>query len=184
MRATPNHARINDSTVSEAYQVLGYNQQLVEFADSKAGNLILINSLFIAAAQAMPTEGVFLKILQVLFVLCSALAVLLCLSVIMSKGSRNRNLLGLDDCLPRPVETGRSDFVFFADILKRGDGRQYAQEFVTTSSAGHIETILARTYIVAEIAARKFRTYGPAQTLTSFSALVWVVANILSVLRF
>ncbi|MGE0488366.1 MAG: hypothetical protein AB7S38_04050 [Vulcanimicrobiota bacterium] len=168
------------SSVSEAYEVLGYNQQLVEFADSKAGNLILINSLFIAAAQAMP-PGSFLKLLQVGSVLCSAVAVLLCLNVIMSKGGGWLKGLGLDDCLPRPCQ--EADFVFFGDILQRRDAREYAAAFAAASPATHLQTILARTYVVAEIAARKFRSYGPAQTLTTFSAVIWVMANALSVMR-
>ncbi|MCA9793375.1 MAG: hypothetical protein KC910_16310 [Candidatus Eremiobacteraeota bacterium] len=167
-------------SVSDAYEVLGYNQQLVEFADSKAGNLILINSLFIAAAQAMPASGSLLKLLQVGSVLASAVAVLLCLNVIMSKGGGLLKGLGLDDCLPHQPQ--EADFVFFADILRRRDAREYAAAFAAASPATHLQTVLSRTYVVAEIAARKFRSYGPAQTLTTFSAVIWVVANALSVL--
>ena len=42
---------------SELMGLLNYNQGLVEFADSKAGSLILLNSLLIAAVAALPAPS-------------------------------------------------------------------------------------------------------------------------------
>ena len=39
--------------IDSAFEILNYNQQLVQFADSKAGNLIVINSLFIFLVEPM-----------------------------------------------------------------------------------------------------------------------------------
>lgn len=166
--------------IDEAHAILAYNQQLVEFADSKAGNLILINSLFIAAAQAMPASGI-LKAFQAGFIFCSAIAVLISLSVIMSRNSSG--LMSLDDNLPKKKKTKKRppDFVFFIDILSRKDAEKYIEDYESSSESVRYRGILARAYVVAEIAARKFRTFAPAQTITALSAGLWLVANLISV---
>lgn len=175
-----NEARICPDTLNEAYHVLNYNQQLVQFADSKAANLILINSLFIAAAQALGSATGFHKLLQAGYILFAAAAVLLCLNVIMTRaGGGVINSLGLDDCLPKS-RPNTPDFVFFADMLERKSGPAYSSEFVNAPVSRHIEGVLQRAYVVAGIAQRKFRTYGPAQMLTALAAAVWVLANLIA----
>ena len=158
--------------LSDAYQVLNFNQQLVQFADSKAGNLIVINSLFIAAAQASNLgAGVtgLPRYLGLAYVICSSLAVLFCLSTVMSRV----------EVPPSP----RKDLIFFGDILTRKQPARYSQDFQATAPAVHLDDVLRRTYVLATIAARKFDSYSTAQTLTAISGVAWVAANALSLLR-
>ncbi|MBI3925618.1 MAG: hypothetical protein HY319_08770 [Armatimonadetes bacterium] len=154
---------------ADAYHALDYNQQLVQFADSKAGTLIVINSLFIAAAGAVGAQSDLGRLLQAGFVIGSAVAVLYCLSVVMTRGTT-------------PIE-GKPDLIFFADILKRQRASAYSYEFRTTSRSAHMDAILRRTFVVAEIAQRKFASYTTAQTLTAGSAALWLASNVLNLLR-
>lgn len=148
------------STLDSAFEVLNYNQQLIQFADSKAGNLIVINSLFIAAAQAGHSGLLPIKLLQVLLVLTAGTALLLCLSVIMSRAY-----------LP---SMPRRDCIFFADIAKRRNMNEFVREFTASSGQMHLEDSLRRTYVLALIASRKFSIYGWAQLLTAGAALLWL----------
>ncbi len=151
----------------EASEVLNYNQQLVQFADSKAGTLILINSLFVAAMGAGSPSGANLEVLRVLTVLASALAVVLCLVVVMSR--------------QEDPPQARADLVFFADILKRPNAGHYASEFVRTPADVHVDDLLHRTYVLARIAQRKFQAYGWAQRATALSGSMWLLVHLVQV---
>ncbi len=156
--------------ISEAFHALEYNQQLVQFADSKAGNLIVINSLFIAAAGVTGSEegGWGFDILQFSLILASALAVLICLGVIMTRG--------------RADELEEADFYFFVDILKRPNPKIYSYEFRSTCVQEHMDGVLHRAYVVAQIAAGKFARFKVAQLFTLLGAAIWLLDNLLSVL--
>ncbi len=149
----------------EACEVLNYNQQLIQFADSKAGTLILINSLFVAAMGAGSAAASSLDILRVLTVLVSAMAVVLCLVVVMSR--------------QEDQPQSRADLVFFADILKRPNAGHYASEFVRTPSEVFVDDLLHRTYVLARIAQRKFQAYGWAQRATALSGSLWLLVHLM-----
>ncbi len=152
-----------------AFEVLSYNQQLIQFADAKAGNLIVINSLFIAAAQAThSSHPLLLKFLQVPLVLAAGLALLLCLLVIMNRAG-----------LPKMP---RKDCIFFGDIAQRKNMNQFVADFNASSEEQHLEDSLRRTYVLALIASQKFSIYSWAQLLTAGAALLWLSHSALSVI--
>lgn len=152
-----------------AFEVLHYNQQLIQFADAKAGNLIVINSLFIAAAQAThSSHSLLLKLLQVPLVLAAGLALLLCLLVIMNRAG-----------LPKMP---RKDCIFFGDIAQRKNMNQFLADFTSCSDEQHLEDSLRRTYVLALIANQKFSIYGWAQLLTAGAAFLWLSHSALSVI--
>lgn len=155
--------------ISGAYEILNYNQQLIQFADSKAGNLILINSLFIAAAQSGTNSPLWVRALEMLLVSIAGLALLLCLSVIMSRTSG----------LPKMP---RKDCIFFADITEKRKMDQYVRDFVAGSEQTLLQDVLRRVYVLALIARHKFSTYLWAQRLTAVAALVWLSHSGLRVL--
>lgn len=157
-------------SASPAFEILSYNQQLIQFADSKAGNLIVINSLFVAAAQASHSTSypLLMKLVQVPLVLAAGLALALCLLVIMNRAG-----------LPK---TPRKDCIFFGDIAQRKNMNQFVQDFTNCPEQQHLEDTLRRTYILALIANRKFSIYGWAQMLTACAALIWLAHSALSVL--
>lgn len=155
-------------SIESAFEILNYNQQLIQFADSKAGNLIVINSLFIAAAQAAhPSHPLLLKLFQVPLVFAAGAALLLCLLVIMNRTG-----------LPRMP---RKDCIFFGDIAQRKNMNQFVSDFSATNQQQHLEDSLRRTYILALIANRKFSLYNWAQGLTGAAALIWLLHSALSV---
>ncbi|MFN8609974.1 MAG: DUF5706 domain-containing protein [Vulcanimicrobiota bacterium] len=155
------------ATIGSAFEVLNYNQQLIQFADSKAGNLIVINSLFIAAAQAAhPGHPLLLKLFQVPLVFTAGSALLLCLLVIMNRAG-----------LPKMP---RKDCIFFGDIAQRRNMNQFVSEFSSAGEQQHLEDSLRRTYILALIASRKFSLYAWAQGLTACAALLWLAHSALS----
>lgn len=149
------------SQVDSAFEILNYNQQLIQFADSKAGNLIVINSLFIAASQAgSNSPALALKLLQLLLVFTAGGALLLCLCVIMSQAN-----------LPTMP---RKDCIFFGDIAQRKNMNQFVRDFTACSGQIHLEDSLRRTYVLALIASRKFSIYAWAQLLTAGAAFLWL----------
>ena len=152
--------------LTDAYHALNYNQQLIQFADSKAGNLIVINSLFVAAAQAQSHASQLAKWSQSIYVSLAAVAVLFCLAVISSKGKY-------------VSDKGRPDILFFGDILKRSSADSYRNDLTTLDSDDLISDTTNRTYQLAQIAARKFRLYHYAQNLTSLAACAWVLSSLL-----
>lgn len=152
--------------LSDAYQALNYNQQLIQFADSKAGNLIVINSLFVAAAQSQSHLSQLATWSQSVYVSLAAVAVLFCLAVISSKGKYSS-------------EQGRPDTLFFGDILKRSNASSYRNDLASLDSDALISATTKRTYQLAQIAARKFRLYQYAQNLTSLAACAWVLSSLL-----
>lgn len=157
------------SLVDSAFEILNYNQQLIQFADSKAGNLIVINSLFIAAAQSgAASGGLALKLLQMMLVLTAGGALLLCLAVIMSRAY-----------LPRMP---RKDCIFFGDIAQRRNMNHFVRDFTASSGQTHLEDSLRRTYVLALIASRKFSIYGWAQWLTAGAAFLWLTHSLLHLL--
>lgn len=156
------------ASVDSAFEILNYNQQLIQFADSKAGNLIVINSLFIAAAQAShATSLLFFKFLQLSLVFVAGGALFLCLLVIMNRSG-----------LPK---TPRKDCIFFGDIAQRRNMNQFVTDFTAADQRQHLEDSLRRTYILALIASRKFSLYNWAQGLTAVAAFIWLAHSCFSI---
>ncbi|MEW6283623.1 MAG: Pycsar system effector family protein [Candidatus Eremiobacterota bacterium] len=165
-RAHIQAATENRDLAEEAFHILHYNQELVQFADNKAGTLIVINSLFIAAVQALRTENSMLSAVGSAAVVLGALAIFFCFSVVTTRFEAPLN--------------PRNDLIFFADITKRSSPEQYAAEFFSTQGAVCVEDTLRRAYVVASIAQRKFAAYGTAQFMTGLAGAVWVLANVLN----
>jgi hypothetical protein len=158
------------ASVQEAFQLLSYNQQLIQLADSKAGNLIVINSLFIAAMQSQgaQTGWGLAHLVQTAYVLISCLAVLACLRAISTRAHAS--------------SSDRKDFIFFKDILSRGNAGRYIRDFRAASPDFQLDSTLRRTFVLAEIAQKKFEVYSLAQRLTIWAAVAWVSSHALSVL--
>jgi len=161
---------------AELLGILNYNQGLVEFADSKAGSLILLNSLLIAAIGALPSTGEIgtFKLASVL--LCSA-AVYVCFQVISSKESSTDNGPG-GMTRRKTKEWERNDYLFFGCISKHKSGGDFSQSFRASKADDRREAMLQRAYIIAGIAQRKFGQYKVAQQITSVALAVWVLVNL------
>lgn len=146
----------------EAYRVLAYNQELVQFADSKAGTLILVNSLFVAAA-ASSGAALWTRLLDGACVAAAAVAVVACLAVVMASAP--------------PATTAPADLLFFDDIRRRRHVSSYVSDFLCCPDEEVVEQLLRRAYAAAGIAQRKFRAYGVARVATAASAAFWLVAH-------
>lgn len=168
---------------AELLGVLNYNQGLVEFADSKAGSLILLNSLLIAAVGALPSDGQIGSLKMVSIVICSV-AVYLCFQVISSRGSGSVDTM--DESGPffvkKPnLSTGweSDDFIFFDCVMGHQNGDDYTRAFGRSDADSRRRALLQRTYIIAGIAKRKFGQYRVAQKATSIALGGWVIVNLL-----
>lgn len=167
--------------ISEVLSFLSYNQGLVEFADSKAGSLILLNSLLIAALAALPNSGE-LGVFKLASVVLSSAAVYVCFQVIKSSDkSENDPKYGKR----RSDSTGweQNDFLFFGAIGKFKSGDDYCRAASDSAQDDRLQALLHRTYVVAKIAKRKFAQYKTAQQMTSVALISWVVVNVLPFLR-
>lgn len=152
---------------AEAFRALAYNQDLIQFADSKAGTLILINSLFVATAQTLTDGHPVVLFLRGAYVLAASAAVVCCLFVVMSRASG-----------PHPLRRPPPDLVFFGDICQRRTAGHYAVDFKSRDAERFVDDLLRRTYALAQIAQRKFRGYAVAQVATVVSGAAWLVANL------
>ncbi|MBI3272975.1 MAG: hypothetical protein HYZ53_28560 [Planctomycetes bacterium] len=153
--------------IEEAFEILGYNQDLVQFADTKAGTLIVINSLFVASSQVAHSQAWIVNALQTAAVALAAVAIACCFWVVRS---RNPPFRGKD----------HHDLVFFAEVLTRPDHERYMAEFLSIPDQVHLEDVLRRVYIVSWIASRKFRGYALAERVTILAGAVWVASNLLA----
>lgn len=160
----------------ELMGVLQYNQGLVEFADSKAGSLILLNSLLIAALAALPNEG-HLGLFKMASVVVASLAVYLCFQVITSRVAPTDSSEGL--VKKRPSGWQANDFIFFGNVTAFKNGDDYLRAFANSSAQDRRGALMQRTYIIAGIAQRKFSQYAVAQKVTTLAMAVWVGVNLL-----
>ena len=161
---------------AELLGILNYNQGLVEFADSKAGSLILLNSLLIAAVGALPSTGELEAFKLVSVVLCSV-AVYVCFQVIRSHDEGDkRPTVGRR----KPAENWENnDFLFFGCISKHKTGDEFCRAFGHSDDNARRRALLQRTYVISQIANRKFAQYRTAQQITSVALVVWVVVNLM-----
>lgn len=163
----------------ELLGVLQYNQGLVEFADSKAGSLILLNSLLIAAVAALPNAG-HIGTLKAAAVAVASLAVFLCFQVISSKaGSGEQNGGSSPVVRKRPTGWQGDDFIFFGTIGSHKSGEEYCRAYGRSNPDARRRALLQRTYIIADIAQRKFSQYATAQKVTTVAMAAWVTVNLL-----
>lgn len=168
--------RQNRPSFAELLGILNYNQGLVEFADSKAGSLILLNSLLIAAVGALPSSGDLGAFKLISVALCSA-AVYFCFQVISSRESKPES-----HNMRRKMQTAgweRDDFLFFGCVSKHKSGSDYAQALLNSDEDCRQHALIQRSYIIAQIADRKFKQYKTAQMITSIALGVWVLVNLL-----
>ena len=156
-----------DEQIDSAFEILHYNQELVQFADGKANTLILINSIALASTfgitAAIPPEyRTIATILRFAFLIASFLAVALSMAVVLSR-----------------IESGekgrRPDLVFFADMLTRPSFPAYRTSYLRTAPSDLLEDILSRAYRVASIANRKYGWYAEAQGVTVVACALWLV---------
>lgn len=155
-----------------------YNQGLVEFADSKAGSLILLNSLLIAAVAALPNNG-NTGLLKLASMLVASCAVFLCFQVISSRAGSSNDSDGPLVPKRRGANWQADDFLFFASISQHKTGDDYARAFAGSHPDARRAALLQRTYVIAGIAQRKFAQYAAAQKVTTAAMAVWVGVNLL-----
>lgn len=146
-------------------EVLHYNQNLVQLADSNAGNLIIINSIFMASVTSFAVHakgGSMLngleQLLQFGFLVSSVVAIFLCLQLIMTKGNFTEKIRYLD-------------LVFFGDIMHRKNSDGYIFEFTKAKPKHILHNILRRIYQTSLIADRKFAYCRLAQNWTLASSI-------------
>lgn len=164
----------------ELLGVLQYNQGLVEFADSKSGSLILLNSLLIAALAAVPNSPEF-ALWKMAALLVAAVAVYFCFQVITSTAGGSEESNGP---IVRKKSSGwqADDFIFFDTIAEHKTGEEYCRAYGHSSPDARRRALLQRSYIVAGIAKRKFSQYARAQKVTTLAMAIWVAVNILPLL--
>lgn len=154
--------------VQFAFSILNYNQSLVQFADSKANALLLINSIFLAALTP------FTEILQKLsgpgfmvfigFVITCIISILLSMSVITTKR------VPLDD------DPRTTSLVFYQDVMEMNSPEGYVNEFNTQEARQLRDSLLRNVFVVSTIAQQKFSVYNSAQSMTFLSTLFWIAS--------
>lgn len=151
-----------------AFSILNYNQGLVQFADSKANALLLINSIFIASIgpffeSIRRGHSPAATILIGLFLLFSIGSILLSLSTIVTRK------------VPE-IENANKGLIFYGHVIESRSPEGYAHEFAGCEGKRFRETLLTNIFVVSKIAATKYSVYSHAQNLTMVSCLFWIVS--------
>ncbi len=151
-----------------ALSAINFNQGLIQFAETKANTLLVINSIFLATVTAMMdinvAETLFNTIfgtVRLLFLVTTACSIITCLMVVMPKSDDNSMC-------------GKKDLIFFMDILSYRNSDNYTFEFHKTKTATLIDDLLRRGYMTASIAKEKFNRYKVAQIMTFISTFFWL----------
>jgi hypothetical protein len=154
-------SRLADETqLHSAFEILHYNQDLIQFFDGKANTLIVINSIALASSAGLRAMG-----FGSVFLVAAIISILLCLRVVMAKP-------------PQAGPHGR-DLIFFADITSRPE-RLYRFDFLRTDPHQMLNALLSRTWRLAAIADRKYETYRVAQNATVVTCVLWMAAVVVS----
>jgi hypothetical protein len=147
--------------------MLGFNQGLIQFADSKANGLVVVNSIFLAsltpALDHMKTAPLGLKVLAGVSATLSVLALLASLWVMLSRGA--------DTHEPRP-----KSLLYHKHILAFTKAQSFVDEFREADGEKVLESFLFSTYDLAAIASAKFAAYKTAERLTLVGAVAWIAA--------
>ena len=156
-----------ENQISIAFDILNYNQGLIQFADGKANGLLLINSIFIASvapfieAFRKGAGGFGMLLLVGFFVLC-VVSIMLSMGVIMNRK------------LPE-VEDKNRGLIFYGHIVESRSPEGYMHEFHATEAVKFKENLLTNVYTVSQIATRKYQLYSFAQGLTLLSCITWIL---------
>jgi len=157
-----------------AFNILNYNQNLIQFADSKANALLLINSIFIAAL------GPFIEIVRKggnllaggligIFFIFSILSILMALAVIATRK------------VPE-IENKSKSMFFFGHIVETRSPDGYIHEFNHSDANQFKEALLTNIFVVSKIASTKYTIYNYGQTFTLISCLFWIISFLYLVL--
>ncbi|MGV8123475.1 MAG: hypothetical protein AB2L14_27290 [Candidatus Xenobiia bacterium LiM19] len=167
---SPDSITLPQPDAKMAMDILHYNQNLIQLADSKANNLIVINSIFLASVtslimapgavgQAFPgLKGV----LHLAFFFAAVSAIFFCLRIIMTKGDFSEKMR-------------HKDLIFFGDIVHRNLPENYIFEYYRIKPKEFLDDILGRIFATASIADRKFNFTKTAQNITVLSSVLWVM---------
>ncbi len=154
--------------INYAYSTLKYNQDLIQFAESKANTLLVINSIFLATITGITgishgagLMGTILGIMKILFLVIAICSVITCLMVVApAKGDFKG--------------AGRRDLIFYKDILRHNTPEAYRFEFCKTQTPQLLEDLLKRCYSLSHITDLKFNRYNLAQRTTFISCILWL----------
>jgi hypothetical protein len=159
-----------NSDLKAAFDILHYLQNLIQLADSKANNLIVINSIFLASvtsfimgAKETGTTHGGMGIFHLSFLVVCVMAIYFCLRIIMTKAY--------------PTDQIRhKDLIFFGDIVQRNSPENYIFEFSKIKSKDFLQDVLRRNYVSAHIAHSKYHFTKIAQNCTVISATMWLLS--------
>ena len=154
-----------------AFSILNYNQNLIQFADSKANALLLINSIFIASLGAfLPTiksdGSTTLYLVFLLFMVACIFSLLLALGVIMTRSGTS-------------AHTPPRSLFYFGHIADFSTADSYCHEFAHAEIEHVRQATLANVYVLAKIAQGKFAVYHMAQTATLISSSLWMITMVI-----
>ena len=155
--------------ISLAFDILEFNQNLIQFADNKANTIIVINSIFLASLSSISSGQA--TMLKAAFFMISVLAIIYCLRVVTARKD--------------PIEApGSRDLIFFEDIISIKNAKSYLHSYMNKHEISFLNDISERIFKASLIAHAKYQLYSKAQRLTFFSCLLWITCMLASYLRF
>src|SRR5581483_11455599 len=129
-----------------ALAMLGFNQGLIQFADSKANGLVVVNSIFLAsltpAFEHLKSGPPALKAAAGASAAVSVLALLASLWVMLSRA-------------PDPHEPRPKSLVYHKHILALSRAQNFVDEFREAEGEKALDAFLFSTYDLAAIASAK-----------------------------
>ncbi|RLB57521.1 MAG: hypothetical protein DRI34_07620 [Deltaproteobacteria bacterium] len=142
-----------------AMSIMDYNQEFVRFTDDKSNSLLLVNSIILPVAST----GALVGPLALAAAACAAVAVLLCLRVVVAR-------------LPQTMRRDLAKLVFFGHVRQRRTKAAYQEDFFRAGPRQIAESLAGQIYDLAGVVEQKLRAYRQAQLLTLVSAALWMAS--------
>lgn len=143
------------------FNMVGFSQGMVQFADSKAAGLLLIDSVLLTGmVPALSSAGGSARwLLWAAFGAC-AMALTEAFRVMLSRRDSVR-------------EDRVKSLAYFANVAKFRTATSYLEAFRESDGERVLETLLESNYDLARIAEAKFDAYRRAERATMGAALLW-----------
>jgi hypothetical protein len=155
--------------LSLSMEMIGFNQGLIQFADSKANGLVVVSSIFLAslspALEHLKTASLLEKAVAGASAVASILALLASLRVMLSRAPDTHD--------PRP-----RSLLYHKHIIGFTKAQSYVDEFREAEGEKVLDSFLMSNYDLAAIASAKFSAYKTAERLTLLGALLWIAAMV------
>lgn len=161
-----------EKQINIAFNILSYNQELIQFVENKAGNLMVINSIYIGTLIPFASKLKNSSNHQILGIFILGLVIFLTISKALSIISTHKKSSALENYENLGNEIS---LIYFRDINTMITANAYINEFKKVDAPNFLNSLLNSIYLNSEIAKDKYEKFNFALTLTKLATLLWII---------